>query len=167
MTPEDREILLRITQGDLKEEFQAVLDAVSESDPLLSGERSIADTVVHDFMAASIPAWSSRDATALAPFFSEDVEYRNGPLPPVKGRDAVVNSLTEMMSMGGEVDVDLVHMLVDGPVVMTERVDYLRIGEKIVPLRIAGVFEVHDGVITAWRDYFDANEFRSQLADEV
>ena len=37
ITPEDREILLRITQGDLKQEFQAALDAVSESAPLLSG----------------------------------------------------------------------------------------------------------------------------------
>lgn len=37
ITPEGRELLLRLTQGDLKEEFQAALDAVSESDPLLSG----------------------------------------------------------------------------------------------------------------------------------
>jgi limonene-1,2-epoxide hydrolase len=27
-----------------------------------------------------------------------------------------------------------------------------------------GIFEVHDGAITAWRDYFDANEFSSQLS---
>ena len=31
-------------------------------------------------------------------------------------------------------------------------------------LRIAGVFEVRDGVITAWRDYFDGQEFASQLS---
>ena len=49
---------------------------------------------------------------------------------------------------------------------ITERVDYWRSGEKTVGLRIAGVFEVHDGVITAWRDYFDANEFSSQLSME-
>jgi len=37
LTAEDRELLRRLTDGDLKDEFQAALDAVSESDPLLSG----------------------------------------------------------------------------------------------------------------------------------
>jgi hypothetical protein len=37
ITPEGRELLRRLTDGDLKDEFQAALDAVSESDPLLSG----------------------------------------------------------------------------------------------------------------------------------
>ena len=125
---------------------------------------SSAEAVVRDFMAASISVWSSGDATTLAAFFSEDAEYRNGPLPLVRGRDLIVTSLTEMMSIGGEVDVDLVQMVVDGPVVMTERVDYVKFGEKTAGLRIAGVFEVHNGVITAWRDYFDATEFSSQLS---
>jgi limonene-1,2-epoxide hydrolase len=115
-------------------------------------------------MAASISVWSSGDATTLAAFFSENAEYRNGPLPLVSGRDLIVTSLTEMMSIGGEVDVELVQMVVDGPVVMTERVDYVTLGEKTAGLRIAGVFEVHNGVITAWRDYFDATEFNSQLS---
>jgi limonene-1,2-epoxide hydrolase len=125
---------------------------------------SSAETVVRDFMAASISVWSSGDATTLAAFFSEDAEYRNGPLPLVRGRDLIVLSLTEMMSIGGEVDVDLIHMVVNGQVVMTERVDYVKLGERTAGLRIAGVFEVHNGVITAWRDYFDATEFSSQLS---
>jgi len=33
-------------------------------------------------------------------------------------------------------------------------------------LRIAGVFEVHDGVITGWRDYFDFKEFGTQLSTD-
>jgi limonene-1,2-epoxide hydrolase len=125
---------------------------------------SSAEAVVRDFIAASISVWSSGDATTLAAFFSEDAEYRNGPLPLVRGRDLIVLSLTEMMSIGDEVDIDLIHMVVDGPVVMTERVDYVKFGEKTAGLRIAGVFEVHNGVITAWRDYFDATEFSSQLS---
>ena len=125
---------------------------------------SSAGAVVQEFMAASILVWSLGDATTLAAFFSEDAEYRNGPLPLVRGRDLIVTSLTEMMSIGGEVDVDLIHMVVDGPIVMTERVDYVKFGEKTAGLRIAGVFEVHNGVITAWRDYFDATEFSSQLS---
>jgi hypothetical protein len=37
ITPEGREILLRLVSGDLVEEFQAALDAVSAADPLLGG----------------------------------------------------------------------------------------------------------------------------------
>jgi limonene-1,2-epoxide hydrolase len=49
---------------------------------------------------------------------------------------------------------------------MTERVDYVRLGGKTAGLRIAGVFEVHNGVITGWRDYFDPKEFGAQLSGE-
>jgi limonene-1,2-epoxide hydrolase len=135
---------------------------VGRSNVGVVGGSSSAETVVQEFMATSIQAWSSGDASALARFFSEDAEYRNGPLPPASGRDAIIALLAEMMSMGGEVNVDLRHIVVDGPVVMTERVDHVTLGEKTASLRIAGVFEVHDGVITAWRDYFDATEFGLQ-----
>jgi hypothetical protein len=37
ITPEGREILLRLVSGDLMGEFQAALDAVSDADPLLGG----------------------------------------------------------------------------------------------------------------------------------
>jgi hypothetical protein len=37
ITPEGREILLRLVSGDLVEEFQAALDAASTADPLLGG----------------------------------------------------------------------------------------------------------------------------------
>jgi limonene-1,2-epoxide hydrolase len=38
------------------------------------------------------------------------------------------------------------------------------VGRKDDGLRIAGVFEVHDGVITAWRDDFDSTEFGERLS---
>ncbi|MHB8437843.1 MAG: limonene-1,2-epoxide hydrolase family protein [Acidimicrobiales bacterium] len=68
-----------------------------------------------------------------------------------------------MMRLGGEVDVEMVHLLADGPIVMTERVDYWTSGDVTASLRVAGVFEVHDSLITNWRDYFDANEFAAHL----
>jgi hypothetical protein len=37
VTDADRELLLRLVSGDLMDEFQAALDAVSASDPLLGG----------------------------------------------------------------------------------------------------------------------------------
>jgi limonene-1,2-epoxide hydrolase len=128
------------------------------------GELPSAEEVVREFMAAFITAWPTGDATALGRFFSEDAEYCNGPLEPVRGRGAIVASLTQMMSLGGAVDAEIRHLLSAQAVVMTERVDYVRFGEKTATLRIAGVFEVHDGAITGWRDYFDPDEFGAQLS---
>jgi limonene-1,2-epoxide hydrolase len=122
-----------------------------------------ASQTVLAFQAAAKAAWPTKDAAVLRQFFDEDAEYRNGPLEPVRGRDAIVGALTQQMGMGGEVDADIINMISDGPIVMTERVDYWKSDGKSVPLRIMGIFEVHDGVITAWRDYFDGNEFVSQL----
>lgn len=39
ITPEGREILLRLVDGDLVDEFQAELDGVSEADPLMGRGR--------------------------------------------------------------------------------------------------------------------------------
>lgn len=36
ITPEGRELLRRLTNGDLQDELQVALNAVSDSDPLLS-----------------------------------------------------------------------------------------------------------------------------------
>ena len=130
------------------------------------GGRPNAEEVVRDFMAAFMTAWPTRDAATLSRFFGEDAKYCNGPLEPVQGREAIVADLARMMSLGGEVGVDVLHLLSDGRVVMTERVDYVRLGGKTAGLRIAGVFEVHDGVITGWRDYFDPKEFGKQLSND-
>lgn len=37
ITPEGREVFRRLADGDLQDEFQAALDAVSDGDSLLSG----------------------------------------------------------------------------------------------------------------------------------
>ncbi len=124
-----------------------------------------AEEVVRDFMAAFMAAWPTGDAATLGRFFSEDAEYCNGPLEPVHGREAIVADLAQMMmNLGGEVEADIRHLLSDGAVVVTERVDYVRLGGKTAGLKIAGLFEVDDGVITGWRDYFDPKDFGAQLS---
>lgn len=119
---------------------------------------------VRAFMAVFVRAWPLADASGLSHFFSAEAVYVNGALAPVRGRATVVSSLTAMMAMGGEVGVDILHLIAAGPIVMTERVDYWSSDGRSATLRVAGVFEVRDGVIAAWRDYFDGNEFASQLS---
>jgi limonene-1,2-epoxide hydrolase len=50
-----------------------------------------------------------------------------------------------------------------GPIVFLERLDRHLFGEKWVELPVTGVFEVAEGKITYWRDYFDTQTIMSQL----
>ncbi len=119
--------------------------------------------LVRDFIDTFISCWPRGDVTRLGSFFSEDAVYHNGPLEPVRGRPAIEATFAEFMTMGGHVGVDIVHMLADGPIVMTERVDHFIGDELTISLPMMGVMEVHDGVITAWRDYFDLSQFTAQM----
>ena len=51
----------------------------------------------------------------------------------------------------------------DGPTVMTERHDIFTFANGEIDLPVMGTFEVQAGKITAWRDYFDMNQFMSQM----
>lgn len=51
-----------------------------------------------------------------------------------------------------------------GSVVFTERVDRFVVGGKTIALPVAGVFELRDGKIAAWRDYFDMQSYLKQAS---
>jgi limonene-1,2-epoxide hydrolase len=119
---------------------------------------------VQDFIAAFMKAWPAADTTTLGSFFDEDAVYHNVPIEPVTGRTDIEATFAKFMSMGGRVDVDIIHMVAEGPIVMTERVDHFtRDDGRTISLPMMGVIEVHDGLIAAWRDYFDLSQFTSQV----
>ena len=111
-----------------------------------------------------ISAWPDKDPARLASFFSEDAFYHNIPMEPIKGREAIAATFSGFMGMADQIRFDTLSLLAEGPVVMTERVDHFIGPERTVSLPVMGVFEVNDGAITAWRDYFDMNQFTSQMS---
>ena len=122
-------------------------------------------TTIERFVAAFIGAWETGDAAELGAFFAENAVYHNGPIEPVEGRDAIEATLAGFMAMGGRVDVDVTNILANESIAMTERVDHFIRPEGTVSLPVMGIFEVREGLITAWRDYFDLNQFASAVAE--
>ena len=122
--------------------------------------------VVQEFMTAFISAWPEQDAAKLGRFFAADADYHNIPLDPVHGREAIEATLAGFMEMGGRVEVEVSRIVSEGPFVVVERVDRFVGPRQTISLPMMGIFEVRDGVIVAWRDYFDLTQFRSQLAGE-
>jgi limonene-1,2-epoxide hydrolase len=121
--------------------------------------------IVQEFVEAFISAWPQRDAERLAPFFSDDAVWQNGPLPLAHGRQAIVTAIAEAMAIGDSVAVDMIHVLADDNTVLTERVDYVSMSGKTLSMPMIGTFEIRDGAITAWRDYFDLDQFLSQMQE--
>ena len=94
-------------------------------------------------------------ATLLAP----DCEYDNVPIGKVVGAEQVVGILQPFVARYDEVDWVVHRQVAQGTLsqgtVLNERTDRFRAGDHWVELPVAGVFEVRDGLITLWRDYFD------------
>ena len=110
-----------------------------------------AEQVVRDFCAAA----STRDATVLRGFFSDDVVYHNIPMEPAEGIEATMAVIDMFLGMCDALEFQVHHLSSDGNTVLTERTDVFSINGKSAPLPVMGAFHVEDGKITAWRDYFD------------
>jgi len=61
--------------------------------------------------------------------------------------------------------IETVHLAVRGDVVLTERIDTFTVGEVVAPLPVMGTFEIRDGKISAWRDYFDLGQITAMLSE--
>jgi limonene-1,2-epoxide hydrolase len=120
--------------------------------------------VVRRFCAA----WSDNVATVeLAAFFTDDAVYQNIPLAPVAGREAIAETIGSFIRPGPPgieaIEFNVINIAANGPVVMTERVDRFKLPDKSFELQVMGTFEVTGGNISAWRDYFDMNQFTSRM----
>ena len=109
-------------------------------------------------------AWSDGiGAAELAACFSDDAVYHNIPLAPVSGREDIATTIASFTGGVEGIEFRVLNIVADGPIVMTERVDVFKLPDKSIELPVMGTFEVRDGKITAWRDYFDMNQFTSQM----
>lgn len=107
---------------------------------------------VRDFCAA----WSRLDTETLMTCFAEDAVYHNMPGPPAEGRDAVRRTIERFLKGWQSTEWEIVNVAAAGNVVFAERVDRTTDTRgKQIGLPVVGVFEIEDGKITAWRDYFD------------
>ncbi len=94
-----------------------------------------------------------------------DIEYDNVPIGKVEGPDGIRSVFAQLDAMGVDAMEWIVHrQTATGDVVMNERTDKFRAnGTTWVEVAVAGVFEVHDGRITLWRDYFDMGAMTEAL----
>lgn len=95
------------------------------------------------------------DTDGAAALLAVDVEYENKGLPTVHGRERVRRLFAALNRVGTGFEVYVHTIAADGSSVLTERTDVLKWGRLRVQFWVCGRFDVHDGEIMVWRDYFD------------
>jgi limonene-1,2-epoxide hydrolase len=103
------------------------------------------------------------DPDEFASYFTEDATWWNSPWQPVRGREAIRETLRRGAERMIALPWEIRHIIADANVVMTERVDHFLVGDRQVSVQCMGVFELRDGKIAAWRDYWDLKQFESQI----
>lgn len=86
---------------------------------------------------------------------------------PQRGRQAVLAALASIFGRFEHITFEIKNLATVGEVVLTERIDRLGTTGHTVPIPVMGAFEVHDGLIHHWRDYFDRTSATALIHDSA
>ncbi|MBW1900883.1 MAG: nuclear transport factor 2 family protein [Deltaproteobacteria bacterium] len=118
--------------------------------------------IIHRFF----DALERLDLDAVSEFFTEDGIYHDIPVPtdPTVGREGIRKKLELVANATDRLEMQLSSVIGEGDTVMTERVEiwHFPTGER-PRLPVMSIFEMKDGRIAAWREYWDLNMLMSQL----
>ncbi len=102
----------------------------------------------------------AEDIDGAAELLAVDVKYVNVGLPTVHGRERVRRLLRATLGLDGAgFEVYLHTISANGSSVLTERTDVMKFGRLRIQFWVCGRFDVRDGQIVLWRDYFDQMNF--------
>lgn len=110
-----------------------------------------------------IADWSNLDADQLAEYFTDDGTYHNMPIAPVTGKSAVRDFIAGFVGNWTQTTWDLLNISATDNIVIAERLDRTCTSAGDVDLPCVGVFEMVDGKIHVWRDYFDMTTFTAAM----
>lgn len=117
-----------------------------------------------EVVAALIKANEARDLDAITALMADDIAYENVGMGVCNGHDEVRALLGPFYDGAERVAWEVLAQVEQGDVVMNERVDrFFLPGGKQAEVRVAGYFEVRDGKVSRWRDYFDTAALMNAL----
>lgn len=110
-----------------------------------------------------LAALQDQDIDAAGVVLDEHLVYQNVGFPTIRGRARAMKLFRGMEGRAG-FEVKTHRIAVNGSTVLTERTDALVFGRVRLQFWVCGVFEVTNGRITLWRDYFDMFDFTKAIA---
>lgn len=118
-----------------------------------------------DVVRAFLHAWDESRIDDAFALMSADIVYKNTGYPDAIGHDAVRTTLASLIN-GTSPMTSVIHAVAENAdgVVMTERTDTIHSPKGAVSFPVMGAFDVKNGLISGWRDYFDASPFKAAAA---
>jgi limonene-1,2-epoxide hydrolase len=118
----------------------------------------------HDAVRKICEQWATMSLDEFREVMAEDCDYRNVPIEGDChiGADAA-HAILSPMGAKWDIELRVVNLVGDERVVMTERTEHFarRDGSReTFVLPVMGVFELRDGKVAAWRDYFERSHLR-------
>jgi limonene-1,2-epoxide hydrolase len=108
-------------------------------------------------------AWERVDIDEIMGFLAADAVYHNIPVDPLTGHDAIRGMIAMFTTGVDRIEFQILHLAAAGDVVLTERLDIFHHADgRTISLPVMGTFEIADGTIVRWRDYFDLNQYMTQ-----
>ncbi|HEY4006816.1 MAG TPA: limonene-1,2-epoxide hydrolase family protein [Pseudonocardia sp.] len=104
---------------------------------------------------AMLDALGRLDIDTVLGLLDDDVVYQNVSLPKTRGKAAVAKQLRLFGRYCTAFEAINHRVAADGNIVLTERTDIVEVGGVRSEFWVCGTFEVRDGKIVLWRDYFD------------
>ena len=114
---------------------------------------------------AFIGHWNTCDIDAMLALCAEGIVYHNIPMEPIQGTVAMRAMVESFLVDIAACDWQVHAIAANGNTVLTERTDgFIFKDGRRAAIRVMGTFEIGaDGLITAWRDYFDMIEFQREF----
>ena len=132
-------------------------DATAEEQVAQERRTSMANAENERIVTDFCNAWSRLDADELADYFTPDGIWHNIPQEPSQGREVIRERLKSTRQRVKEFRIEILHQVSSGNVVMNERIDYIVRESGQVAVPVMGIFELENGKIKAWREYYDRN----------
>ncbi len=125
----------------------------------MTDTKEASEKLVRDFLGA----WPARSLEAICGGFADDAVYHNVPVEPIEGIADIRATFQGFLDAFSAAKLDVVTLAAEPGLVLVERIDYFTMNDgRSVVLPVTGVFEVKNGKITRFSDYFDLADFEEQ-----
>ncbi|MCV7381332.1 limonene-1,2-epoxide hydrolase [Mycobacterium alsense] len=125
----------------------------------MTDTKQASERVVRDFLGS----WQGRDLDAICGGFADEAVYHNVPVEPIVGIAGIRAIFRAFLDAFSDARLDILTLAAEPGRVLVERIDRFTMndGRKVV-LPVTGVFEVENGKIRRFSDYFDLADFEGQ-----
>jgi limonene-1,2-epoxide hydrolase len=88
------------------------------------------------------------------------------PAQPVQGHEKLKLFIEGFIAKWTKTTWETLNIIGEGNVVIVERLDRTEVGDIKVDLPCCGVFEMEEGKIKIWRDYFDMGTYTKPFSKD-